>query len=82
MQRLKIETYDTATMTLKTTVTLPLNVLKLASRLASKKIVAALKESGIELDELIALASRPELEGPLVEIEHHRNSEKIVVSRA
>ena len=81
MQSLKIETYDTATMTLKTTVTLPLKVLKLASRLAPKKIIAALKESGIEVDELLALAAQPELEGPLVEIEHHRNQEKIVISR-
>jgi hypothetical protein len=64
----------------ETTVTIPGNVLKVASKLIPKHAAAALQEEGIDLEELIKLSQNPEVQGTLVEIEEHRKNERIVIS--
>jgi hypothetical protein len=63
-----------------TTVTIPGNILNVASKLIPKKAAAALQDEGIDLDELIRLSKNPEVKGTLVEIEEHEKNEKIVIS--
>jgi hypothetical protein len=50
-------------------VTLPGGVLKIARKLIPQRALAALKDQGIDLDEIIRLAEQPEAKGRLVEIE-------------
>jgi hypothetical protein len=63
-----------------TTVTIPAGVVKIASNFVPRKAVTALKEQGINLDELVRLSETPEARGTLVEIEDHEKNERIVIS--
>lgn len=63
-----------------TTVTIPGGVLKIASNLVPQRAAAALKEQGIDLDELVRLSEGPGAKGRLVEIEDHRKNERVVIS--
>jgi hypothetical protein len=65
---------------LETTVTIPRKVLKTAARLIPKTAVEMLKDEGIDLDEILQLASKPDLNGQLVEVEQHAKSLKLVVT--
>ena len=64
----------------KTTVTIPGGIPKIASNLLPNKAAEALREEGIDLDELVRLAQNPEAKGNLVEIEDHEKNQKIIVS--
>ena len=63
-----------------TTVTIPGGVLKIASKLIPRQALAALKDQGIELEEIVRLSENPEAHGKLVEVEDHEKNERIVIS--
>ena len=63
-----------------TTVTIPGGVLRIASKLIPRKALGALKEQGIEFEEIVRLSENPEAHGRLVEVEDHEKNEKIVIS--
>ena len=63
-----------------TTVTIPGDVLKIASRLIPKQAMDALQEKGIDLDEIIKLSENPEARGTLVEVEEHKKNERVVIA--
>ena len=63
-----------------TTVTIPGGVLRIASKLIPRKAMEALKDQGIELEEIIRLSENPEAHGKLVEVEDHQKNETVVVS--
>ena len=50
-----------------TTVTIPGAVLKIARSLIPQRAVAALRDQGIDLDEVVRLSEGPEAKGKLVE---------------
>ena len=80
MTDLKIRVYKRGEAEPEATVTIPGGVLKVASKLVPKKTAAALQEKGVDLDELIKLAANPEVRGTIVEIEDHKDNEKVVIS--
>jgi len=80
MADLKIRVLKGADQQPKTTVTIPGGILKIASNLVPNKAAEALREEGIDLDELVRLAQNPEAKGNLVEIEDHEKNQKVVVS--
>jgi hypothetical protein len=80
MADLKIRVFKGGEAQPETTVTIPGGVLKVASKLIPKQAAAALREKGIDVDELIKLSSNPEINGTIVEIEEHRKNEKVVIS--
>jgi F0F1-type ATP synthase epsilon subunit len=80
MADLKIRIFKDGETEPETTVTIPGGVLKVASKLVPKIAAAALKEKGIDLDELIKLSANPDVHGTLVEIEEHKKNEKVVIS--
>ena len=55
-------------------------MLKIASRLIPKRAADALQEKGIDLEEIIRLAENPDARGTLVEVEEHKNNERIVIA--
>lgn len=63
-----------------TTVTIPGDVLRIASRLVPKQAMDALQEKGIDLDEIISLSENPEARGTLVEVEEHKKNERVVIA--
>ena len=63
-----------------TTVTIPGSVLNVAARLMPRRAADALREEGIDLNELIELSRQPDLHGTLVQVEDHEKGELILVS--
>jgi hypothetical protein len=53
-------------------VTIPGGVLKIARNLVPQRALAALRDEGIDLDEIVRLSQAPEARGKLVEIEDHK----------
>lgn len=62
----------------ETKITIPLDVIRTASKLLPKKVAAKLEQEGIDLNEIAALADREEVSGTLIEIEGR--NEKVVIS--
>ena len=80
MADLKIRVFKRFEQKPSSTVTIPGGVLRIASSLIPAKAAAALKEEGVDLDELVRLSESPEARGTLVEIEDHEKNQRIVVA--
>lgn len=80
MSDVKIRVYRGEDQHLASTVTIPGSVLKIAANLVPRRALAALRDEGIELEELISLSEKPEAHGRLVEVEDHEKNERVVVS--
>ena len=63
-----------------TTVTIPAGILRIASKFVPNRAVDALKEQGIDLEELVRLSEAPGTPGKLAEIEDHQKNERVVIS--
>ena len=79
MTDLKIRVFKSDEEKPDTTVTIPGNILKIASTLIPKKIAASLQEEGIDIDEIIRLSENPEAQGTLIEVEEHKKNKKVVI---
>jgi len=80
MTDLKIRVFKNGKAEPDTTVTVPGNVLKIASKLIPKRFTEILQDKGIDVDELIKLSENPEAQGTLIEIEEHKKNEKVVIA--
>lgn len=80
MQTLKVEIYSLPSLTPKKTITIPGMMLRAASRMMPAAISERLAEKGIDAAEIVRLASDPEVQGVVAEIEDFERNEKIVVS--
>ncbi|MCC6982056.1 MAG: hypothetical protein IT535_02185 [Bauldia sp.] len=80
MADLKIRVLKGGEETPATTVTIPGNVLKIASNLIPHRAMAALREQGFDLDELVRLSQNPEATGTLLEIDNHEKGERIILA--
>jgi hypothetical protein len=80
MADLKIRVYKGGAVEPDTTVTIPGSVLQLARRLIPKNTLQSLQQEGVDIDELIELTRKPDVQGTLVEVEEHNKNEKIVIA--
>jgi hypothetical protein len=80
MANLKIRIFKNGSSDPDTTVTIPLDILKLASSLMPRAAADALQEKGIDVNEILELSRNEEVKGTLVEVEEHKKNEKIVVA--
>ena len=80
MANLRIRVYKAGEAQPETTVTIPGGVIQAAARLIPKTAVESLRDKGIDLDEIVRLATTPGQSGTLVEVEDHKKGEKVVVS--
>ena len=80
MADLKIRVFKGDDQEPATTVTIPGSILRIASNLIPNKAVAALKEQGIDLDEIVRLSEAPDATGKLAEVEDHKKNERVVIS--
>jgi hypothetical protein len=80
MADLKIRMFKTGETTPETTATIPGSILKVASRLIPKQAADALREKGIDLDEIIRLSANPDAHGTILEVENHKENQRVVIS--
>ena len=80
MEGLKIRIFKGTETEPETTITIPLLILRFASKLMPKQAASALQEYGIDLKEVVELSQQAEVRGTLVEIEKHKKGEKIIIS--
>jgi len=80
MANLKIRVFKIGEAQPATTVTIPGGILKVATNLIPKQAAAALRDKGIDLDEIIRLSSTPGFGGTLVEVEDHKEKQRVVIS--
>lgn len=80
MEGLKIRVLRGGEEAPERTITIPLHILRVASRLMPKQIAGTLAENGIDLDEIVALSQQPEIRGTLVEIEEHKKNRRIIIA--
>ena len=80
MAKMKIRIFKNNGTTPDTTATIPLAIVKVASKLIPRKAVSVLDDLGIDLDQLIEISKSEDALGTLAEIEEHKKNRKIVIS--
>lgn len=80
MSDVKIRVYRGDERHLATTVTIPGGILRIAANLVPGRALEAMRNEGIDLDELVKLSANPEAQGELIKVEDHDKNEHIVVS--
>ena len=80
MANLKIRVSKRGETDPETTITIPANILKIASRLIPHRLADILRDKGIDIDEIIRLSDNPDAKGTMVEIEEHKKNEKVVIA--
>jgi len=80
MANLKIRVFKRGETEPETTITIPGNILKIASKLIPHRLAEILQDKGIDIVEIIRLSENPDAQGTLVEIEEHKKNEKVVIA--
>ena len=80
MSDLKVRVYKNDGSQPATTVTVPGTVLRIAANLIPHRATSALRDEGIDLEEIVRLSENPEAKGILVEVEDHEKSERVVIA--
>jgi hypothetical protein len=80
MLKLKIRIFKNNDTAPDTTMTVPLAVIKVASKLVPRKAIKVLDDLGIDLDEIIEISKTEEPLGILAEIEEHKKNRKTIIS--
>jgi hypothetical protein len=80
MANLKIEVFKNSSTGPETTIKIPLDVLKVASKLMPKNVMSSLEEKGIDINHLLYATQKEKIQGILVEIEEHTKNERVVIS--
>lgn len=80
MAKMKIRIFKNNGTTPDTTATIPLAIVKVASKLIPRKALTVLDDLGINLDQLIEISKSEDALGTLAEIEEHKKNRKIVIS--
>ncbi len=80
MADLKIRVYKNNQSDPETTITIPGKVLTVASKLIPKRATEAMQEKGIDINEIIELSKKPDVNGTIIEVEEHKKKEKIIIA--
>ena len=80
MADLKIKIFKNNESDPDTTITIPGKVLEVAQKLIPKQAAEALQEKGIDINELIELSNKSDVQGTIIKIEEHKKNEKVIVS--
>jgi hypothetical protein len=80
MIKLKIRIYENNESDPKTTISVPLGMLRFVSRFVPSTLKESLSRKGIDVELIADLAKSDEIRGTLVEIEEHKKNERTVIS--
>jgi hypothetical protein len=79
MTSLKIRIFKGNDKKPETTVTIPIGILKIASKLIPKQAASILDKKGIDINQILEL-SKKDVKGTLIEIEDHKKKEKVIIA--
>jgi len=77
---LKIRIFKDGESEPKTTITVPLAIVRVAAKMIPSKTISSLREIGIDADLIVELARKDEVRGTLAEIEEHKKKQKVVIA--
>ena len=80
MADLKIKIFKNNESDPDTTITIPGKVLEVAQKLIPKQAAEALQEKGIDINKLVELSNKSDVQGTIIEIEEHKKKEKVIIS--
>ena len=80
MIKLKIRIYENGETEPKTTISVPLGMLRFVSRFVPANLKESLSKKGIDVELIADLAKSEEIHGTLVEIQEHKKNERTVIS--
>ena len=80
MLKLKIRIFKNNDDKPDTTMTVPLGIIKVASKLVPRKAVKILDDLGIDFDQIIDISKTEEPLGTIAEIEEHKKHRKTIIS--
>ena len=80
MADLKIKIIKNNESNPETTITIPGTVLQVASKLIPNQATVLLHEKGIDINEIIELSNRQDIQGTIIEVEEHKKNKKIIIS--
>ncbi len=80
MIKLKIRMYENDETNPKTTISVPLGMLRFVSRFVPANLKESLSKKGIDVDLIADLVKSDEVRGTLVEIEEHKKNERTIIS--
>lgn len=80
MPKLRIKIYKGDNADPAQTISIPLTFLKLAVKLAPKKVKRIFEDKGLELSTLADIVKKTDPQGVITEIEDHETNEKTVIS--
>jgi hypothetical protein len=80
MLKLRIRIFKNNDQRPDTTMTVPLGIIKAASKFVPRKAVKILDDLGIDFNQIVDISKTDEPLGTLAEIEEHKKHRKIVIS--
>jgi len=80
MKTLKVRIFKNNDSAPDTTITIPIGILTVASKIIPKKAAALLEEQGIDLRQIVELSQEQNINGTLLEIEEHKKHRKILIA--
>jgi len=80
VQSIKIREYKIDSDLPETTVTIPLSVFKIVTKIMPRKALDALQQNETDVEEIQKLAEKPEVQGTILEVEEHSKGSKIIIS--
>ncbi|MEJ2658242.1 MAG: hypothetical protein P8012_13790 [Desulfobacterales bacterium] len=80
MLKLKIRIFKNTDHGPDTTMTVPLGIIKVASKLVPRKAIKVLDDLGIDLEQIVDISKTEEPLGIIAEIEEHKKDRKIIIS--
>ncbi len=80
MRSIKIREFKSGDDTPEHTVTIPMSVFRIVTKLLPKKALETLQKHDIDIEEIRTLADNPEIEGTILEVEEHKKQVRTVIS--
>ena len=80
MKGLRISIFKGGETEPETTITIPVAIIRFATRLMPKQAVSALEEYGVDLNQIVELSQQEGVQGTLVEIERHKKNERVIIA--
>ena len=80
MRSLKIREFKIDSDTPEETVTIPLSIFKIVTKIIPKNALAALQQKDIDIEEIQKLADNPEIQGLILEVEEHAKGVRTTIS--
>lgn len=80
MRNIKIRKYKIGSDTPEATVTIPLSIFKIATKIIPKKALGALQQNDIDIEEIQKLADNPDIQGTILEAEDRAKGVREIIS--